>query len=206
MDAIFYYLRKKLKQQSNSKYRYTTTDYFFKIYIDKDNVVPNYEKNIVNIIKGFSITAGLPWHLTDLVYVLINCSEEFHWVLVVIVLKERCINLYDSMSSLRINGKLYYQIDWSIVESFKGKNKSHPFEVKYVAGIAQQASDSLYGLWDFITAFAEFLSDGLQVPSSGIVAESLRIRYTSLLWNYGILKAQSCYVSNNEDSKRARPI
>ncbi|KAG5591100.1 hypothetical protein H5410_041614 [Solanum commersonii] len=169
MNVIFYYLRKKSKQQSNSKYRYTTTDCFFKIYIEKANVV-HYEKNIVNIIKGyFSITAGLPWHMTDEVYIPVNCNDEFHWVLTVIVLKERCI---------------------------KGKNKSHPFEVKYVARIAQQASDSLdCGL--FIT---EFLSDGLQVPSSGIVVESLCMRYASLLWNYEILKAQSGYVSNNEDS------
>ncbi|KAH0641949.1 hypothetical protein KY285_032816 [Solanum tuberosum] len=46
---------------------------------------------------------------------------------------------------------------------------------------------------------AEFLSDGLQVPPSRIVAHSLHMRYASVLWNYGVSKVQSGYVSNNED-------
>ena len=57
----------------------------------------------------------------------------------------------------------------------------------------------------FVAAYAEFLSDGLQVPSNGIISETLRMRYASLLWNYGILKARSVYVSNNEDPQRPRP-
>ncbi|KAK4713856.1 hypothetical protein R3W88_019763 [Solanum pinnatisectum] len=129
--------------------------------------------------------------------------------------------MYDSMSSSRTNRKLcseirklstllpkylessefFYQKDrtnWSILESYEGKNKSHSFEVRHVTGIAQQASNSLdYGL--FVAAYAEFLSDGLQVPSYGISSKTLRMRYASLLWNYGILKARSGYVSNNED-------
>uniref|UniRef100_M1DSU4 Ulp1 protease family, C-terminal catalytic domain containing protein n=1 Tax=Solanum tuberosum TaxID=4113 RepID=M1DSU4_SOLTU len=54
-------------------------------------------------------------------------------------------------------------------------------------------------LWTFVAAYAEFLSDGLQVPSDGIISQTIRMRYASLLWNYGILKAQCGYVSNNED-------
>ncbi|PHU05059.1 hypothetical protein BC332_25881 [Capsicum chinense] len=33
---------------------------------------------LFNIIKGFSIPAGLPWHLIDEVYISINCGDEFH--------------------------------------------------------------------------------------------------------------------------------
>ena len=40
----------------------------------------------------------------------------------------------------------------------------------------------------FVAAYTEYLSDGLQVPSCGISAETLRSRYASLLWNYGIVK------------------
>ncbi|KAG5615592.1 hypothetical protein H5410_015416 [Solanum commersonii] len=57
----------------------------------------------------------------------------------------------------------------------------------------------------FVATYAEFLSDGLQVPSDRISSKTLRMRYASLLWNYGILKAQSGYVSNNEDPQRTRP-
>ncbi|PHU08811.1 hypothetical protein BC332_20671 [Capsicum chinense] len=55
------------------------------------------EECLINIIKGFSILAGLPWHLVEEVYIPINCSDEFHWVLAVIVLKKRHIRVYNSI-------------------------------------------------------------------------------------------------------------
>ncbi|KAH0716737.1 hypothetical protein KY285_012768 [Solanum tuberosum] len=153
--------------------------------------------------------------------------REFHWVLAVVVLKEQHIKVYDSMSSSRTNKKLCAEIqklstklpkylesngfyeqkdrtNWSVLESYQGKNKSHPFEVIHVTGIAQQASNSL-DCGVFVAAYAEFLSDGLQISSDGIISQSLRLRYALLLWNYGILKARSGYVSNNEDPQRPRP-
>uniref|UniRef100_M1DT43 Ulp1 protease family, C-terminal catalytic domain containing protein n=1 Tax=Solanum tuberosum TaxID=4113 RepID=M1DT43_SOLTU len=45
----------------------------------------------------------------------------------------------------------------------------------------------------FVAAYVEFLSDGLQVPSDEISSETLHMRYASLLWNSGILKARSGY-------------
>ncbi|PHT38057.1 hypothetical protein CQW23_21630 [Capsicum baccatum] len=62
------------------------------------------EERLINIIKGFSIPDGLPWHLVHEVHIPINCGDEFHWVLVVIVLKERRIQVYDSMSQRRCSG------------------------------------------------------------------------------------------------------
>ncbi|PHT99405.1 hypothetical protein BC332_31600 [Capsicum chinense] len=59
---------------------------------------------LINIIKGFSIPTGLPWHLIDEVYIPINCGDEFHWVLAVVVLKERRIRVYDSMLRRRRSG------------------------------------------------------------------------------------------------------
>ncbi|PHT88111.1 hypothetical protein T459_10217 [Capsicum annuum] len=59
------------------------------------------EECLINIIKGFSISAGLPWHLVNDVYILINCGDEFHWVLAVVILKERRIQVYDLMSQRR---------------------------------------------------------------------------------------------------------
>ncbi|PHU00788.1 hypothetical protein BC332_30575 [Capsicum chinense] len=56
---------------------------------------------ITNIIKGYCMPSNLPWHQVDEVYVPINCNENFHWVLVVIALKDRRIRVYDSLSSLR---------------------------------------------------------------------------------------------------------
>ncbi|PHT68548.1 hypothetical protein T459_28035 [Capsicum annuum] len=78
-----------------------TVDNSSTAYKDKEKVEPpkvsQNEECLINIIKGFSISAGLPWHLVDEVYIPINYGDEFHWVFAVIVLKERCIRVYDSM-------------------------------------------------------------------------------------------------------------
>ncbi|PHT81367.1 hypothetical protein T459_14382 [Capsicum annuum] len=105
----FYYLRKKAKLQIQEQYRYTIGYCLYKVYInnsyDRDYQqqpeVSRNEEYLINIIKGFSIPAGLPWHLVDKVYIPINYGDEFHWLLVVVVLKERCIRFYDSISRRR---------------------------------------------------------------------------------------------------------
>ena len=84
VDVIFYFLHKKSKQQIHSKYRYTITSCFLKIYIDNAS---EYEDKIVGIMKGFVIPCGLPWHLTDNAYVIVNSNGEFHSVLIVVALK-----------------------------------------------------------------------------------------------------------------------
>ena len=123
IDVIFYYLRKKSKQRSMDQYRYTTVNCLFKSHINKaysryynshaDDTISTqehmfraaavsvHERSIINIINGFSIPAALPWHLVDEVYIPINCDENFHWVLAVVVLKERLIRVYDSTSGSR---------------------------------------------------------------------------------------------------------
>ena len=50
-----------------------------------------------------------------------------------------------------------------------------------------------------VAAYAEYLSDWLQVPSFGINVDALRLRYASLIWNYVIVKARNGYVSDNKD-------
>ncbi|PHT33081.1 hypothetical protein CQW23_29418 [Capsicum baccatum] len=108
------------------------------------------EECLINIIKGFSILAGLPWHLVDKVYIPINCGDEFHWVLAVVVLKERRIRVYGSMSRRRRSGpsseiqklaKIFptyldmsgfldqkVRTDWSIIEAYQDK-MANPFDV-----------------------------------------------------------------------------
>ncbi|KAG5601192.1 hypothetical protein H5410_032562 [Solanum commersonii] len=64
-------------------------------------VVYAFDRSIKNIIKGFSISTGLSWHLVDDVYIPVNSDSEFHWVLAVVVLKERLIRVYDSSMSTK---------------------------------------------------------------------------------------------------------
>ncbi|KAF3666805.1 hypothetical protein FXO37_10349 [Capsicum annuum] len=94
---------------------------------------------------------------------------------------------------------------WSSLESYKDKMSNvagdlndTPFDVEYVEDIAQQVSGSL-DCGVFMAAYAEFLSDQMQIPSSNLDAEYLRNRYTSLLWNYGSKKAKKIYSSDHDD-------
>ncbi|PHT86652.1 hypothetical protein T459_08758 [Capsicum annuum] len=174
-----------------------TDNYLFKFYINKDydlcqqqlKVLLN-EECLINIIKGFRIPSAIPRHLINEVYIPIKYDDDLHWVLAVIVLKERCILVYDSISRRIRSGPLskiqkldkifltYPDIsgfldqkihtDWSMIEAYRDK-MDNPFDVLYVKGIAQQSSGSLdYNL--FITAYAEYLSDRLQVPNDGLDA------------------------------------
>ncbi|PHT89970.1 hypothetical protein T459_05083 [Capsicum annuum] len=189
--------------------RYTTGNCLYKVYIN--NAYDKYcqqqlevfrnEGCLINIIKDFSILAGLPWHLVDEVYIPINCGDEFHWVLAVVVLKERRIRVYDSMLRRRRSGpsseiqKLAkilptyldmsdfldqkIRTNWSTIEAYQEK-MTNPFDVQYVDGIAQQTIGSL-DCGPFVTAYAEYLTDGLQVPNDGLDAGLLRKRYAALL-------------------------
>ncbi|PHT32572.1 hypothetical protein CQW23_28909 [Capsicum baccatum] len=66
-----------------------------------------------------------------------------------------------------------FRTDWSTIEAYRDKMAS-PFDVQYVDGIAQQTIGSL-DCGPFVAAYAEYLSDGLQVPNDGLDAELLRI-------------------------------
>ncbi|PHT74310.1 hypothetical protein T459_21587 [Capsicum annuum] len=170
-------------------------------YCQQQPKVSQNEERLINIIKGFSIPAGLPWHLVDEVYIPINCGDEFYWVLVVVVLKERRIRVYDSMSRKRrcepsseiqklakilptyldmsdiLDQKV--RTNWWTIEAYRVK-KGNPFDVQYVEGIAQQTIGSL-NCSPFVAAYAEYLSDGLQVPNDGLDAGLLYKRYAALL-------------------------
>ncbi|PHT45541.1 hypothetical protein CQW23_14699 [Capsicum baccatum] len=71
------------------------------LYCQQQPKVSRNEECLINIIKGFSISGGLPWHLVYEVYIPINYGNEFLWVLAIVVLKKRHIRVYDSMSRRR---------------------------------------------------------------------------------------------------------
>ncbi|PHU23152.1 hypothetical protein BC332_08259 [Capsicum chinense] len=158
--------------------------------------------------------------MVDEVYVPINRGKEFHWVLIVIVLKKRLIRVYDSLSSKRkkeppieiqklavmlpiyLSDNCFYEkterTDWPTLEAYKEKLAQQtnlvneiPFDVDYVQNIPQQASDKI-------------LSEGKQVHSCGFDAVSQRACYALLLWHYGVEKANEGYTSDNGDPPRPR--
>ncbi|PHU30652.1 hypothetical protein BC332_02745 [Capsicum chinense] len=149
------------------------------------------EECLINIIKDFSISAGLPWHLIAKMYIPINCGDEFHWVLAVVVLKERRIRVYDSISRMRYfrpSSKIqklakilptYLDMsdfldqkvlsNWSTIEAYRDK-MGNPFDVQYVEGIAQQTIGSLdCGL--FVAVYAEYLRNGYKYQMMNLIPD-----------------------------------
>ncbi|PHU14694.1 hypothetical protein BC332_15899 [Capsicum chinense] len=56
----------------------------------------------------------------------------------------------------------------------------------------------------FVAAYAEYLSDGLQVPNDGLDAGLLCKRYAARLWKYGEAEAQKSYVTDIKDPRRPK--
>ncbi|KAF3675911.1 putative protein EIN4-like [Capsicum annuum] len=223
--------------------KYTNTRCFFKSYVEKTHtryypaksavelsaqqyyaesiVVAKNEDSIANIIHGFCMPTGLPWYMIDEVYVPINCGKEFHWVLAVIVLKERLIRVYDSLSSKRKKEPLieiqklaimlptylsdndFYdkteRTDWPSLEAYKGK-------ITQQTGLINKISFDVKDCGIFVCVYAEILSEGLQVHSCGFDAASQRARYASLLWYYGVKKTKEGYTSDNGYPPRPKKI
>ncbi|PHT32029.1 hypothetical protein CQW23_28366 [Capsicum baccatum] len=133
-------------------------------YCQQQSDVFRNEECLINIIKDFGIPAVLPWHLVSKVFIPINCGDEFHWILAIVVIKERRIRVYDSMSRRRHSGSsseiqklakilpTYLDIrgfwdqkvrtDWLTIEAYQDK-MSNPFDIQYVEGISQQTIGSL---------------------------------------------------------------
>ncbi|KAF3617940.1 hypothetical protein FXO38_33696 [Capsicum annuum] len=97
-----------------------------------------------------------------------------------------------------INDYLEWITD-GMLKHHAGRDKmGNPFDVQYAEGISQQTIGSLdCGL--FVTAYTEYLSDGLQVSNDGFDVKLLCQRYASLLWKYGESKAQKSYASDIKD-------
>ncbi|PHU12225.1 hypothetical protein BC332_19155 [Capsicum chinense] len=56
----------------------------------------------------------------------------------------------------------------------------------------------------FVAGNVEYLSKEIIVPSVDFEVEYRRMRYASLLRNYGLQKVKKCYVSDNDDPPRPR--
>ncbi|KAF3635885.1 hypothetical protein FXO38_24431 [Capsicum annuum] len=70
------------------------------------------------------------------------------------------------------------------------ERKNYPFEGDY---------------GPFVTAYAEYLSDGLQVPNDELDVGLLYKRYAALLWKYGEAKAQKPYAIDVKYPRRPKP-
>ncbi|KAH0632587.1 hypothetical protein KY285_035269 [Solanum tuberosum] len=101
--------------------------------------------------------------------------------------------------------------DWAALDAYKDKKigellgPQHSFDVEFAQDIMQQESDSLdCGM--FVAAFAEFLSDEINMSYDSFGSDYLRKRYATLLWKYGLNKTKAGYVSDNDDPPRLKSV
>ncbi|KAF3661368.1 hypothetical protein FXO38_11728 [Capsicum annuum] len=163
VDDIFYYLRKKSKQQKDQA-RYTAVNCLFNTYID----------------------ATYKCYFEDAAGDSLSTQDD-----------------YTKIGLLKNTKRTV----WSSLEAYTDKMSKvtgdlndTPFDVEHVEDIAQQDCGV------FVAAYAEFLSDQMQIPSSNLDAEYLRKRYATLLWNDGVKKAKKIYSSDHDDPPRPRPF
>ncbi|PHU25765.1 hypothetical protein BC332_04097 [Capsicum chinense] len=104
-----------------------------------------------------------------------------------------------------------FHTDWPNLDAYRDKLSdttqllnTNSFDVEYVQNITHQYCDSL-DCEIFVAGYAEYISEGMSVPSVGFEVAYHRIRYASLLRNYGLRKAKKGYVNENEDPPRPRP-
>ncbi|KAF3680467.1 hypothetical protein FXO38_02278 [Capsicum annuum] len=110
IDVCFYYLRKKSKYDPNTSYKYSTVDCNFMniinsvlaVYrIDDDSLnAGGKEYHLNEYINGFRMHATVPWHTVVHIFIPINVKANHHWILAVISFNDRCIYVYDSLSSV----------------------------------------------------------------------------------------------------------
>ncbi|PHT52825.1 hypothetical protein CQW23_07287 [Capsicum baccatum] len=143
--------------------------------------VTSMERSICEIMQGLCIPSSIPWHLID---------EELAEML------STYLTIFDFFEKKD-------RTDWSLLDAYKEKSDQHAFDVHIVDEIVQQSSGTLdCGL--FVAAYAEFLSDRYQIPSSEFDSKKHRTRYASLLWDYGVNKTWIRYVSDNQDPPRPK--
>ncbi|PHT78864.1 hypothetical protein T459_16916 [Capsicum annuum] len=106
---------------------------------------------------------------------------------------------------LDISGFLDQKVrtDWSMIEAYRDKI-GNLFDVEYVEEIAQQTIGSL-DCSLFVAAYAEYLSDELQVPNDRLYARLLCKIYAALLWKHREVTVQKPYASGIKDTRRRKP-
>ncbi|PHT42996.1 hypothetical protein CQW23_17021 [Capsicum baccatum] len=159
--------------------------------------VASMERSICEIVQRLCIPASIPWHLIDEVYVPINGHRGY---------ADEIKELAEMLSTYLTISNFFEKkecIDWSLLDAYNEKMDQHAFDVHIVDGIVQQSSSSL-DCSLFLAIYAEFLSDRHQIPSSEFDPKKHRTRYASLLWDYGVNKACTGYISDNQNPPRPK--
>ncbi|XP_060965875.1 uncharacterized protein LOC133034649 [Cannabis sativa] len=139
--------------------------------IDFDNVIPRY-------IVGEYLFCNTPWVLTDHVLIYVDIQKQKHWILVHFDIKERMLNVYNSMSgalnkkraldhvkaySIMLPFYLEYldvystRPDLNLVQGPYSVGKRETLNFKFIDGLPSQVNSDC-GV--FVIKFADFFIRG----------------------------------------------
>ncbi|KAF3622109.1 hypothetical protein FXO38_31476 [Capsicum annuum] len=177
------------------------------------------EYHLNKYIGEFHMHATVPWHTVDHIFFPIHVKAKYHWVLAVISFNHRCIYVYDSLSAVGHDAVVLSKIEKLATvipicliackfyenkgieidnhPNYKLNDKMNSFSVSVVENVPQQPSGSLTCVLYMIT-YAECFTFDEGVPSVNFNSNLIRIRYTSLLWNYATRKAEAEVQSDDE--------
>ncbi|PHU30583.1 hypothetical protein BC332_02676 [Capsicum chinense] len=102
--------RKLAEETSKLSKRKRKLDIFDK-YVDstREYNLANQELTIVEYIIGFKLHASVPWHTVDYMFIPVNIGR-IHWVLIVLSFNDRCLYVYDSLSSTRLDASVSLEV------------------------------------------------------------------------------------------------
>ncbi|PHU29328.1 hypothetical protein BC332_01421 [Capsicum chinense] len=149
------------------------------------NISDEASKKLTQLINDYSewITDGLLKHHADRrIRVYDSMSRRRHFGLSSEIQKlAKIFPTYLDMSGF-LDQKV--RIDWSTIEAYWDK-RDNPFQ----------------DCGPFVATYAEYLSNGLQVPNDRLDAGLLRKSYAALLWKYREAKAQKPYAIDVKDPR-----
>ncbi|KAG5595529.1 hypothetical protein H5410_036761 [Solanum commersonii] len=207
--------------------KFTTTDYLFDLKIkalykkfienngDSDVVKP--EHDIAKYILGEFVFSNRPWHIVD--HILFPLCVDEQWVMARLSFKDRSIYVYDSMGDAAFRANIRSSVDayrfiiplFLLILNFfekrtdiqlndgpyKNKALVDPFNVVMIEDLPlQQAADR--GI--YVALFAARFICGRNVFDNEFDVNSHRIKFSSLLWNYGKMKLEKHITSEFKSS------
>ncbi|KAM3308628.1 hypothetical protein P3S67_010372 [Capsicum chacoense] len=123
------------------------------------------EYHLNDYINGFCMHEIVPWYTIDHIFIPINIKDKHHWILAVLSFNDRCIYVYDSLSSAvhdvgvldeveklaeiipicLVACKFYEKkgIDTANHSNYKSYDKMNLFDVYVVEDLPQQSSGNL---------------------------------------------------------------
>ncbi|PHT53659.1 hypothetical protein CQW23_08121 [Capsicum baccatum] len=203
---------KKSKYDPNTSYKYSIVDCNFMNIINSVLAVYRINDDSLNAgrkeyhlneyINGFRMHVTVPWHTVDHIFIPINVKVKHHWVLAVISFNDRCIYVYDSLSSAGHDAgvlaeveklaevipiclvacKFYEKkgIDTANHLNYKFYDNVDLFDVYVVDDLPQQPSGSLdCGL--YIVTYVKCLTFGDLVSPVDFDPDLIHTRYASIL-------------------------